>query len=85
MNSYGGLRNRRSDSQVLPRLFLLLQVAIMALLSYISFTALTAIGVSFGVVSGILFILNCYFLNKVFFKCRSISKRNHYTKGFQAR
>jgi len=85
MNSHSGFRNRRSGSQFLPRLFLLLQIVIMALVSYISFTILTAIGMPMGVVGGVLFISNCYFLNKVFFKCRSISKRNRYTQGFQTR
>jgi len=83
MRTYSGLKNRRSDSQIQPRLFLLLQVAIMAQLSYISFTILTALGMSTVVIASILVITNCYFLSKVFVKCRSIAKRNHYTNYFQ--
>ena len=83
MNSHSGIKNRRSDSQILPRLFLLLQVVILTLLSYITFITLGALGVSIGVITAVLFIANSYKFSKIFLKCKSISKRNHFTRILQ--
>jgi len=83
MDSYSGYKNRRSDSQLLPRLFLALEVVIMALVSYILFTILSALSISQTPITIILVVINAYAFNKVFFKCREISKRNAFTKKYQ--
>lgn len=82
MNSHLGYKNRRSTSKVLPRLFLLLQVSIMLLLSYISYTILSAVDISQNLILAVLGIINVYYFYKVYFKCRSISKRNSFGRGF---
>jgi len=84
MDSYIGYKNRRSSSQLLPRVYLLLQISIMLLLSYISYVALNAFGMSEILIYVTLGLVNFYFLNKVFFKCKNISKRNSFGKGFRS-
>jgi len=84
MNSYIGYKNRRSSSKLLPRVYLLLQVFIMLLLSYISYITLSAVGMSEILIYTTLGLVNCYYLSKVFFKCKNISKRNNFGKGFRS-
>jgi len=83
MNSYSGYKNRRSTSQVLPRVFLLLQVFIMLLLSYISYKILTTIGIPQNFIYVTLLLGNLYFLSKLFFKCKNIAKRNNFGRGYR--
>jgi len=83
MNSYASYKNRRSSSQLLPRVYLLLQVSIMLLLSYISYMTLNAVGMSELLIYATLGLVNCYYLSKIFFKCKNISKRNNFGKGFR--
>jgi len=78
-----GIKNRRSSSQVMPRLYLLLQIVIMILVSYIAFTILSAIGISSTLIIALIALVNLYLISKMFFKCRNISKRNAYTKKYQ--
>lgn len=84
MNSHLGYKNRRSTSKTLPRLFLLLQVSIMMLLSYISYIISTAIGISQYLIIATLSVINVYYFTRAFFKCRSIVKRNSFGRGFSA-
>lgn len=79
MSNYAGFKNRRSSSQLLPRVYSLLQISILALLSYISYAILTGVGISQDLVYALLAATDLYFLNKIFFKCRNIAKRNYYT------
>jgi len=74
--------NRRSTSQVLPRIYMFLQISIMLLLSYIIFVILTGLGVPSKLLVVALVFANLFTLNKIFFKCKSILKRNNFMRKF---
>jgi len=84
MQSYTGFKNRRSSSKLLPRVYLLLQVFILLLLSYIFYIMLGALGMSEILIFAVLGVLNFYYLSKIFFKYQNISKRNSFGKGFRS-
>lgn len=74
--------NRRSNSQILPRLYLLLQIVILVLISYISFVLLKSVGLNELFVYLILGVANTYFSVTFFFRCKFISHRSRYTSKF---
>ena len=73
---------RRSNSQVLPRIYLLLQLLALMLASYLTYTLLLGLGASSRFIIAILILSNAYLLGKYFFKCRSVIKRNNFSKRF---
>ena len=83
MNSSHRHKNRRTTSKVMPRVFLLLQLLIMMLLSYITYKILTAVGMTENFVYTALFIANLYYLSKLFLKCKNVLRRNDFGRGFQ--
>ena len=82
MNARNPYQDRRSNSQVMPRVYLFLQLFIMALLSYIAYTLLLAMKVEVLFIYIAMFFTNIYILNNIFNKCRSISKRSAFAKRF---
>ena len=79
MDSRHGHNNRRSNSQLLPRLYMLLQIVILVLVSYISFVILKSVGMNILLGYTILGVVNMYFAVNFFFRCKFISHRNRYT------
>jgi hypothetical protein len=82
MNAHNPYKNRRSNSQLLPRLYLVLQFVIILLSSYIGFIVLNAIGIPSEYTLFTIIFVDLYFLQTTFFKCRAISKRNNFAKQF---
>ncbi len=82
MNARNPYNNRRSNSQLLPRLYLVLQFVIILLSSYIGFIILKAIGIPSQYTLVAIPLVDLYFLQTTFFKCRAISKRNSFAKRF---
>ncbi len=82
MDRRHGHNNRRSNSQLLPRLYMLLQIIILALVSYISLVILKSLGMNELLVYTILGVANTYFAVNFFFRCKFISHRNRYTSQF---
>jgi len=83
MSSHRGIKNRRSSSQFMPRFYLLLQIVIMGLVSYIAYMILSALGISPKLLLTLLSLLNLFTFYKLFLRCRSVSKRNAFTKKYQ--
>ena len=82
MNQKYSFSNRRSSSQLLPRVYLLLQVGILVLLSYIIFSILMTYAFPYNYIITALGVGNIYFLTKVFFKCRFVAQRANVIKRF---
>ncbi len=83
MNMRIGSQNRRSNSQVLPRVFMLLQLLALALAGYLLYTILKAVGVPFLIIVALLSLIGVYYIITFFMKCRYVAKRNSVTKAFQ--
>ncbi|MEA2072404.1 MAG: hypothetical protein U9O86_02375, partial [Campylobacterota bacterium] len=74
MNSHTGYRDRRSNSQLLPRIYLLLEFLILSLLSYMFYMTATTLGMSENLIFTILSVINTYYIFRLYSKCKNISK-----------
>ena len=83
MNIKMGNSNRRSNSQILPRVFMFLQLSALALAGYLLYTILKAIGVPSLAIVVLFVVAGTYYSTTFFMKCRYIAKRNNVTKTFQ--
>ncbi len=82
MNARNPYHDRRSNSQLLPRIYLSLQVLIMTLTSYIGYTMLNAMQIEISYIYAALLLANSYIFSTIFTKCKSISKRNSFAKRY---
>jgi len=80
LNKHIGHNNRRSNSKILPRFYMLLQLSISLLSSYIIFVLLSGMGVPKTLLLLILGFANTFVLSNIFFKCRFILARNAFLK-----
>ncbi len=83
MDRRHGHNNRRTNSQLLPRLYMLFQIVILALVSYISFVILKSLGMNKFLIYTILGVANVYFAVNFFFRCKLILHRNRYINKFK--
>ena len=82
MNARNPYQNRRSNSQVLPRLYLFLQLVIIMLSSYMAYYVLSMLGAPQIYIILAIGLVDLYYLQSTFIKCREISKRGSFAKKF---
>jgi len=78
MQVRAGIKNRRSDSIVLPRIYFILQAVILILGTYIVSIALLSLGMNEVLVYAIMGIVNSYLIINYYFRCQYIMHRNRY-------
>ena len=69
---------RRDNSQIKPRFFLLLEFIALGITSYILFVAMHALGIALMPIAIILIGANCYLCPRLFFKCKMIANRSKF-------
>ena len=70
--------DRRDNSQIKPRIFLFLELILLAISSYILFTFLRSLGIATMPIAIVLIGANCYFFTRLFFKCKVIAGRSKF-------
>ena len=69
---------RRDDSQIKPRFFLLLEFIALGITSYIFFVTMNSLGIAPMPITIILIGANCYLCPRLFFKCQMIANRSKF-------
>ena len=77
-----GHSNRRSNSQLLPRIYMFLQIAILVLSEYLMFMLLVSLGMPSAPLLAFIGIVTLFYLGKFFFKCQYISTRSRLRGAF---
>ena len=80
MKDRHGIHNRRHDSPILPRIYLMLQIVILLLGTYIVSVILLSLGMNEIVVYMIAGVVNSYLLINYFFRCKYVAHRNRYAQ-----
>ena len=78
-----GNTNRRSNSQILPRVFMFLQLSALALVGYLLFTILKAVGVPSLAIILLFIVIGAYYTITFFMQCRYVAKRNNVSRTLQ--